>query len=246
MSKWPMRGHFQYLRFKTFSMTLRKPRCEVFWALLLNSKHSRVPEDSKSPTLEVLGFTPTLGQSGVATRLVKGLQSHPSSQLFVASDAHQFRHGLAHVRRVATPNGPKKNAISFGSDLTRVFDTVPSFVQWDVAECLPVVRKVALGTNVGWLGNGIAAIRPRMRSHTFEASTTVQHQRTILTRETHVSITIINITHETIGFFRSSKSTKIRQGCVIFVHERGEHRATRTEHRQWQGGLLWHYSDCRR
>jgi hypothetical protein len=28
---------------------------------------SRVPEDSKSPTLEVLGFTPTLGQSGVAT-----------------------------------------------------------------------------------------------------------------------------------------------------------------------------------
>jgi hypothetical protein len=31
-----------------------------------NSKHSGVPEDSKSPTLEVLGFTPTLGQSGVA------------------------------------------------------------------------------------------------------------------------------------------------------------------------------------
>jgi hypothetical protein len=33
----------------------------------LNSKHSGVPEDSKSPTLELLGFTPTLGQSGVAT-----------------------------------------------------------------------------------------------------------------------------------------------------------------------------------
>jgi hypothetical protein len=48
-------------------MTPRTPQCEVFWALLTKSKHSGVPEDSKSPTLEVLGFTPTLGQSGVAT-----------------------------------------------------------------------------------------------------------------------------------------------------------------------------------
>jgi hypothetical protein len=62
-----MRGHFLYLRFKTFPMTLRTPQCEVFWALLLSSEHSGVSEDSKSPTLEVLGFTPTLGQSGVAT-----------------------------------------------------------------------------------------------------------------------------------------------------------------------------------
>jgi hypothetical protein len=67
MSKWPMRGHFRYLRFKTFPMTPRTLQCEVFWALLSNSKHSGVPEDYKSPTLEVLGFTPTLGQSGVAT-----------------------------------------------------------------------------------------------------------------------------------------------------------------------------------
>jgi hypothetical protein len=67
MSKWPMRGHFRYLSFKTFPMTPRTPQCEEFWALLLNSKHLGVPEDSKSPTLEVLGFTPTLGQSGVAT-----------------------------------------------------------------------------------------------------------------------------------------------------------------------------------
>jgi hypothetical protein len=62
-----MQGHFLYLRFKTFPMTPRAHQCEVFWALLSNSKHSGVPEDSKSPTLEVLGFTPTLGQSGVAT-----------------------------------------------------------------------------------------------------------------------------------------------------------------------------------
>jgi hypothetical protein len=64
-----MRGHFRYLRFKTFPMTPRTPQCNVFWALLLNSKHSGVLEDSKSPTLEVLGFTPTLGQSGVATQM---------------------------------------------------------------------------------------------------------------------------------------------------------------------------------
>ncbi len=67
MSKWPMRGHFRYLRFKTFPMTPKTPQCKVFWALLLNSKHSGVSEDSKSLTLGVLGFTPTLGQSGVAT-----------------------------------------------------------------------------------------------------------------------------------------------------------------------------------
>ncbi len=36
--------------------------------MLSNPKHSGVPEDSKSPTLGVLGFTPTLGQSGVATK----------------------------------------------------------------------------------------------------------------------------------------------------------------------------------
>jgi hypothetical protein len=48
-----MWGHFRYLRFKTFPMTLRTPQGEVFCPLLLNSKHSGVPEDSKSPTLGV-------------------------------------------------------------------------------------------------------------------------------------------------------------------------------------------------
>jgi hypothetical protein len=54
-------------------MTPRTPKCEVFSALLLNPKHSGVPEDSKSPTLEVLGLSPTLGQSGVATRFFSPL-----------------------------------------------------------------------------------------------------------------------------------------------------------------------------
>jgi hypothetical protein len=67
MSKWLMQGHFRYLRFKNFPMIPRTSQYEVFWALLLNPKHSGVPKDSKSPTLGVLGFTPTLGQSGVAT-----------------------------------------------------------------------------------------------------------------------------------------------------------------------------------
>jgi hypothetical protein len=52
-------------------MTPRTPQCKVFWALLSNSKHSRVPEDSKSPTLEVLGFTSTFGQSGFVTVVEK-------------------------------------------------------------------------------------------------------------------------------------------------------------------------------
>jgi hypothetical protein len=65
MSKWPMRGHFWYLRFKTFPMTPRTPQCEVFWALLSNSKHSGVLEDSKFPTLGVLGFTSHLAKMGL-------------------------------------------------------------------------------------------------------------------------------------------------------------------------------------
>ncbi len=58
MSKWPMRGRFRYLRFKTFPMTLRTPQCEVFWSLLSSSKHSGVPKDSKSPTFPSVGLHP--------------------------------------------------------------------------------------------------------------------------------------------------------------------------------------------
>jgi hypothetical protein len=46
MSKWPMRGHFGHLHFKTFPMTPRTPQGAVFCPLLSNSKHSGVPEDS--------------------------------------------------------------------------------------------------------------------------------------------------------------------------------------------------------
>ncbi len=41
----------------------------------MNYKHLGVPEDSKSPTLGVLGFTPTLGQSGVTTPKVKRMKA---------------------------------------------------------------------------------------------------------------------------------------------------------------------------
>jgi hypothetical protein len=58
MSKWPMRGHFRYLRFKTFPMTPITPQFEVFWALLSSSEHSGVPEDSKSQLFQVLGLHP--------------------------------------------------------------------------------------------------------------------------------------------------------------------------------------------
>ncbi len=68
MSELLMRGHFRYLRFKTFPMTPRKPQCEVFCPLLSSSEHSGVPEDSQPPTFPSVGLHPTLGQSGVATR----------------------------------------------------------------------------------------------------------------------------------------------------------------------------------
>jgi hypothetical protein len=66
MSELPMRGHFRYLRFKTFSMTSRTPQCEVFCPLLSSSEHSGVPEDSQPPTFPSVRLHPTLGQSGVA------------------------------------------------------------------------------------------------------------------------------------------------------------------------------------
>ncbi len=52
---------------RTFQQHQEHPKFKVFWPLLSNSKHLGVSEDSKSPTLGVWGFTPTLGQSGVAT-----------------------------------------------------------------------------------------------------------------------------------------------------------------------------------
>lgn len=61
-----------------------------------------------------------------------------------------------------------------------------------------------------------------------------------MTGVTEVSIAAVNTTQETIGLVGSSKSTKIHQGRTILVHERGEHRRARPEHREWQGGLPGH------
>ncbi len=43
---------------KPFQWHKRTPKCEVFWALLSSSKHSGVPEDSKSPTFPSVGLHP--------------------------------------------------------------------------------------------------------------------------------------------------------------------------------------------
>jgi hypothetical protein len=62
--------------FYIYASRPRTLQSEVFWALLSNSKHSVVSKDSKSPILEVLGFTPTLGQSGVAKFVVYCVTFH--------------------------------------------------------------------------------------------------------------------------------------------------------------------------
>jgi hypothetical protein len=76
-----MRGHFGHLHFETFPMTPRTPQGEVFWALLSSSEHSGVPEDSNSRLLQVLGFTPTLGQSRGATHGHFRAQDTPQPEL---------------------------------------------------------------------------------------------------------------------------------------------------------------------
>jgi hypothetical protein len=58
MSELAMRGHFRYLRFKTFPMTPRTSQCKVFWTLLLSSEHSGVPEGSKPTTFPSVGLHP--------------------------------------------------------------------------------------------------------------------------------------------------------------------------------------------
>jgi hypothetical protein len=49
-------------------MTPRTPQCEVFWSSKSSSEFSGVPEDSNPNFFQVLGFTPTFGQSRVATQ----------------------------------------------------------------------------------------------------------------------------------------------------------------------------------
>jgi len=88
----------------------------MFWALLSNSEHSGVPEDSKSPTLGVLGFTPTLDQSGVAIANVSGELVRESATkildwLYHGHEPFEFssgwleafksRHGIKSYRRFA-------------------------------------------------------------------------------------------------------------------------------------------------
>jgi hypothetical protein len=65
-------GIFDIYVSRHFSTTPRTPQCEVFCPLLSSSEHSGVPEDSKSQLLQVLGFTPTLGQSRGATFIYFG------------------------------------------------------------------------------------------------------------------------------------------------------------------------------
>jgi hypothetical protein len=99
MSKWPMRGHFRYLRFMTFSMTPRTPQCEAIFDIYASrpfqwhQKHLNarcfgpccrtlnIQESRRTPNphfFQVLGFTPTLGQSRVATFMGLNHKPHKS------------------------------------------------------------------------------------------------------------------------------------------------------------------------
>jgi hypothetical protein len=121
-----MRGHFRYVRFKTFPMTPRTLQCEVFWVLLLNPKHSGVPEDSKSPTLGVLGFTPTLGQSGVATDVVfVGLAHGLLLKTGPASPNRQTRKSTS-ASLLASPQAAKKKKRYVKLNLSTLVPSNPS------------------------------------------------------------------------------------------------------------------------
>jgi hypothetical protein len=116
-----MQGHFGHLHFETFSMTPRTSQGEVFWALLLSSEHSRVPEDSNSQLFQVLGFTPTLGQSRGATPghpwvlgQATGTLDHKTHHGLDSGEATTFPHivysaarGGGYIQMAQIPRTPK-------------------------------------------------------------------------------------------------------------------------------------------
>jgi hypothetical protein len=61
---------FSISKFQDLFNDIKNTSMQGVLTLLLSSEHSRVPEDSKSQIFQVLGFTPTLGQSRVATNNV--------------------------------------------------------------------------------------------------------------------------------------------------------------------------------
>jgi len=123
MSEWPMRGHFRYLHFKTFSMTPRTPQCEVFWALLLSSKHSGVPEDSKPPTFPSVGLHPhTWPKWGCDTQANSDSQDSPQPGL------RGSHHLPLYSILCAFPRGPHPNG----------------FLSWDSQVGVPKLPKLGL------------------------------------------------------------------------------------------------------
>jgi hypothetical protein len=45
-------------------------------------------------------------------------------------------------------DGPEKDPVSFTPNVTHAINTIPFFMQHNIAQCLPIVQKVALGTTV--------------------------------------------------------------------------------------------------
>jgi hypothetical protein len=81
----------------------------------------------------------------VGDRSSQRLQSHPSNQLFITSDVFQFRQGLVDVRRVAKPNGPKKNAVSFTPDLIGQSTPYLPSCNWTSPNACPLCKRWHLG-----------------------------------------------------------------------------------------------------
>jgi hypothetical protein len=103
-------------------MTPRTPQCEVFFPLLLSSEHSGVPEDSNSQLFQVLGFTPTLGQSRGATLIVDVEEEEEKENFFKKTRSKKeiffsFLHAIVaefmDVDRFATPSLAQLLSIPF-------------------------------------------------------------------------------------------------------------------------------------
>jgi hypothetical protein len=125
MSKWPIRGQFRHVHFKTFPMTPRTPQCEVFWPFNSSSKFLGVPEDSKFPLLGVWASPSHLAQSGVAT-----IPSDSSPTTLVASITSDSLSTFSEASS-STTFGPKDiEGTSATNTLLRKFSHRPGWRLW--------------------------------------------------------------------------------------------------------------------
>jgi len=115
-----MRGHFRYLRFKTFPMTPRTPQCKVLCPFLSSSEHSGVPEDSQPPTFPSVGLHPhtwpkwgcdTAHKAGRVINQIRG-RSYEQALMLLEFMPYRACHPILRLLSSATTNASRNSNLN--------------------------------------------------------------------------------------------------------------------------------------